>query len=427
MAEHLCRTAQPQLIVDVRGAATKLVRFRQLFPFLAVDGLYVLELGPDDASPTDGWTEALAATVADVRFCDGLALVRKGAEQRIKLREAWATEILTARYGDAWGSVIATRPPLHFTPRVEVRTHGDRGLWWGQRRHAAAPDRIDVPQLTLRRYTHAACWQEQRAALDNYWLPDTFRHPGDLHLWHRRLTPGGGWHARLRDGDPRQPTRQVDGPLFYFDTEFPGHYGHVLTEVISRHWGWQQALAIEPDLRPLIGMNRGGGRIPRFQRDLFAALGIDADTIEYIAPDEAITVSDLYAATPMLSMPAYVSSDLQEHWAAIRSAVFRPDLDTPELLFVGRRPKPIRTCLNSDEVERYVKSVGFEIWYPEDHAFAEQVTAFANAKVIAGFAGSNMFTAMFAPGATVLSITADTYTATTSSSSPPSSAGSCTR
>jgi capsular polysaccharide biosynthesis protein len=73
--------------------------------------------------------------------------------------------------------------------------------------------------------------------------------------------------------------------------------------------------------------------------------------------------------------------------------------------------RKIRSCVNTEAVEQLVRDRGYEIFYPEDHSFADQLTAFVDAEVIAGFAGSNMFTAMFAGAKELVAITADTYSA----------------
>ena len=62
-------------------------------------------------------------------------------------------------------------------------------------------------------------------------------------------------------------------------------------------------------------------------------------------------------------------------------------------------------------VEAFFSRLGFAIVYPEDLAFGDQIATFAGARVIAGFAGSGMFNMMFAPNATVLVLSGDSYTA----------------
>jgi capsular polysaccharide biosynthesis protein len=68
--------------------------------------------------------------------------------------------------------------------------------------------------------------------------------------------------------------------------------------------------------------------------------------------------------------------------------------------------------VNTDEVEAFFAGLGFTVLYPEDYDFADQVTMFTNAEVIAGYAGSSLFNMMFAPEKTVIVICPEMYTAT---------------
>jgi capsular polysaccharide biosynthesis protein len=217
--------------------------------------------------------------------------------------------------------------------------------------------------------------------------------------------------ARLRS-EESYPARKIEGAYFYLDTEFPAHFGHVVTEVVSRYWGWQAAREVAPDVRPLVGLWTGRDDMPSFQRAIFAALDIDLERVELFRPDEGLSVEVLYASTPDFVMPQYVTADLRQVWDTIRRRCQDASLaGSSTRLFVSRRAKGIRTCLNADEVEAMFQRLGFDIVYPEDFNFSAQVTMFSRARVIAGFGGSGMFNSMFAPGATVIVISGDGYRA----------------
>ncbi len=428
LAEYLATLPPIDAVIDVDDnvrAAQR--RFQRLFWFVQPGGPYLLDCrcsaachtplalalaGSADTQPPPELSE-LRAAVRAVRGPDPLLVIEKGARHRIGLRDDRANAILRARYGDAWGAVVRTRPPLEFRPRVVVKEFGDRSEWWEQDGLVrATQDRISVPELTLRRYCDVTCWSEQRVAKDNYWLPDTFRHPYDRVLHHRRLVRKFGWTLRNRDGAPEVSSREVNTPCFYFDAEYAGHFGHVVTEVVSRHWGWLHAKELEPDLRAVVSRSAPGRDVPPFQKRLFAALGIDSETIEYIEPAEAVSVSCLYAATPMFSMPAYASPELAQTWQLVAARLYRPDLRTPRRLFASRRVRRTRSCRNTLQVEAFVRERGYTVFFPEDHDLSEQITAFANAEIIAGFAGSNMFPLIGAGPKNVVAITGSSYGAT---------------
>lgn len=331
--------------------------------------------------------------------------------ERYKIRESEANSLLDAQYGSRWGRVVVTHPPESYTSRAEVTTHGTRRSWNGELAEPRSHGTIDVPELNLREYRDVTCWSHQRVALGDFWLPDGFRHHLHRRLTHRALIATRRKHARLPP-DVAPPSRVVDGAHFYLDSEYPLHYGHFLTEVLARAWGWREAAQQAPGLRPLVSLPQGRDAIPDYQRTVYAALGVPVDEMTYIPPDEGVQVESLYAATPAFVMPHYAAPALAEVWSTVARAVVRRGSQTPRRLFVGRRVRDIRSCVNTPEVEAFFADLGFTVVYPEEHEFADQVTMFANAEVIAGFAGSGLFTMMFAPDKTVIAICADTYTAT---------------
>jgi capsular polysaccharide biosynthesis protein len=83
--------------------------------------------------------------------------------------------------------------------------------------------------------------------------------------------------------------------------------------------------------------------------------------------------------------------------------------DHPARIFCTREHGK-RECTNRDEVESLFASYGFEVVLPETLPLPDQVELFHRAEVIAGFAGSGMFTTLFSdrPKHLVL-ISPDTY------------------
>jgi capsular polysaccharide biosynthesis protein len=59
-------------------------------------------------------------------------------------------------------------------------------------------------------------------------------------------------------------------------------------------------------------------------------------------------------------------------------------------LYVRRPNLYTRQILNAEDLEALVESHGFEVFEPEQHSFAEQVRAFANAEVVLGAFGSGL-------------------------------------
>jgi capsular polysaccharide biosynthesis protein len=195
--------------------------------------------------------------------------------------------------------------------------------------------------------------------------------------------------AMLRDDLSDPEPERLEGPHFYLDSEFRGHFGHAMTEVMSRLWAWPAAKRAEPRLKALMCVNKGRD-LAGWEATLFAAAGIDRDDI--VMASGPVEVEKLLAATPMFSMPAYVHPDIAETWATVgrELAAQAPDRDYPKRVFCARRPGK-RPCHNAAEVEALFADHGFEVVYPEDFPLPEQARIFREAEVIAGFAGSGLF------------------------------------
>jgi capsular polysaccharide biosynthesis protein len=186
---------------------------------------------------------------------------------------------------------------------------------------------------------------------------------------------------------------RLPGAYFHLDNEHRGYFGHALTEQVSRLWAWPQAKEQFPDLRVLVSLNRGRP-LAEWEVVLLEAAGIDRRAVE--VAERPVRVDRLVAATPMLSMPNYVHPRITETWDAIGATMLSlaERRARPRRIFCSRRHEK-RPCLNRHDVEKLFSSYGFEVVFPEDHPLPEQVAMFHDAEVVAGFAGSGLFTAMF--------------------------------
>ena len=314
----------------------------------------------------------------------GHFIVKNRAEVLAKIREEEVGGLLDLR-GRDFGSVLHVIPGLLFESRAKV--------------HESVPDPMaplnasyDVPDMALRVYHDALCVPGQIVAKDNVLLPDTFRHNQSARNGNRYLVEVGPRFAMLPE--TTEPVA-LAGSYFYLDSEFRGHFGHAVTEVISRLWAWDRAKQIAPDLKALMCMNKYR-HLAQYEVDLFGAAGIPAEDIVFSY--EPVRVESLYAATPMFSQPAYVHPEIETTWRRIGDALVTGvalEPDTPRRIFVSRRLSK-RPCHNGQEVEALFEEHGFTIVFPEDSPLGAQVALFRSAEVIAGFSGSGLFNVTFA-------------------------------
>lgn len=435
--DYLMKIPRPQAMIDAGNLkrAHKLSSYRHLSYFVDPGGLFIIDeldlasrpqyddgqgetfrqiLGEvvtqmagqrEGATAPRAFVAELAHSTASIDIDHSRAVIRRAGEpQLFKLRGWQANDVLTARYGSGWGTVVEERPPFDFTSNALVTSHGDGPIPDGQRV-------FTVPPRYLRRYEGAVCSARQVVAYGDYALPDTWRHPHQRVLKHRQLVPSSPFFGRHLDATRPTTVTAAEGAYYYLDTELPGHFGHVTTEVLSRVWAWNRARADHPDLRPLISVRTPNAEVPLFQRQIFDALRIPLDQALVLGPRDAVEVEFLYGPTPQMENPQYVDPQLAEVWAEVgsRLPVGAPARD--DKIFVSRRPSDNRPCHQTHDVERFFAGLGFRILFPEDHSYLDQKMIFSRARIIAGFGGSGMFNMMFAPDALVILLSGHSYNA----------------
>ena len=204
----------------------------------------------------------------------------------------------------------------------------------------------------------------------------------------------------------------AEGAYFHWDSEFPGHFGHALSEQVSRLWGLQRARERYPEIKILAGRRTEEQQVMPFEKSILTAIGVREEDI--FVCDRPVRVDHLLAATPMLSMPEYVSpgiaSDLGHRRRRDRRRGERSGAPTTILLLT---PYP-EAC-----VSKHLRGGGalphgrVRDRLPEELTLADQIAMFRGADIVAGYAGSALFTLMFcASPKQVIIVAPESYTAT---------------
>jgi capsular polysaccharide biosynthesis protein len=360
----------------VRRILQEQAMHRENIPETRLDETWLDETRLDEAR--------LAESIGDVILKRSHLVVTSKVRALAKLREDEVNTVLEQR---AWasGRILANRPGVTWVSRSEVRTSGSIG-------ELLMPKSYQAPDIFLREYYDVVCLPGQVAVQANLILPDTYRHNQQKRLRHS-LTYDFSARFATPTSDMGQ-ARPLTGAYFYLDSESPGHFGHAMTEQVSRLWAWQQAKRAEPSLKVLRSLRRSKTRIRAHELHIFRAAGIDiADLVLF---DSAVMVERLVAATPMFSMPEYVHPDIREVWHSIgrRLATSAPSRDYARRIFCARKTTK-RRCRNTRDVEAVFASRGFQVIYPEDFPLPEQAAMFRHAEVVAGYAGSALFTLAF--------------------------------
>jgi capsular polysaccharide biosynthesis protein len=254
------------------------------------------------------------------------------------------------------------------------------------------PDVYAVPPMSVRVHDNVLCAPRQVAVQGNLALPDSFRWNADPVLRNRFLSDLGPRFAP-DPAEGRRP-RRLEGTYFYFDSEWTNHFGHAITEQLSRLWAVPAAREHHPDLKVLLDRRNGRTDISSYELEILQAVGFTRDDI--VLHHRPVRVERLVAASPMWVLPRHVHPDIGRLWQDIGQRIADRAEDAPSWprIFVSRR-RDRRSCLNRPEVERLFASHGFEIVHPEELPFTAQVKMFRSAEVIAGFSGSGMFNMQF--------------------------------
>jgi capsular polysaccharide biosynthesis protein len=324
---------------------------------------------------------ALAASLGRVVVDRQHVLVGHQRTALAKIAEHEMTPLLEAR--PSRGRVLASEPGREWRSRAVLSESEST-------RTGQLPGHYLPLPATLREYTDVVCRPGQVAVQGNVVLPDSYRHIPQPRLVNASLEDLAPGFARAKGGG--QP-RHLAGSYYYLDSEYRGHFGHAMTEQVSRLWGWKQAKAADPGLKVLMTIKRR--ELAQFEIDLYAAAGIAEEDLVLVR--EPVRVDRLVAATPLFSMPHYVHPKIEETWNELgRNLEARaPDRHYPERIFLARRPKK-RKCRNAPEIEQMFADHGFEIVFAEDMPITEQARMFRQAEAVAGLAGSALFTICFA-------------------------------
>jgi capsular polysaccharide biosynthesis protein len=393
------------LVLDAResGDDRQVRTFRRCFFHLGRGGTWVAQRSPGLVSGSEPMTDVAGQLRQDaasgewdahargshrVRVTPEAVLVRARARHALLLRDA-ELPLLARRAPALQLTTLATLPG----GSVEV---GPLLHDYGADPEPRLPPVLHYPEHTLRRYEGRL--ELPRSTLVHHRrtvLPDSFR-------WHLTAEPEA---VGLRTIDERfgrlrkvEPGRRLDGSYFFFSYNNNGHYGHLMTEALSRLWGWWPAKTDDPSLRILCRLHptRGDTAAERLETFLLPALGISPADIVWV--DGPVEVESLVGCTPMWhnAPPFYFHPAILQTWDRLRAAVLPRDAaPSPARIFVTRRIGG-RPCANVGELEELFAAHGFTVVSPEQHSLPEQAALFADARVVAGLGGSGMFNLAYA-------------------------------
>lgn len=404
-------------VVDVagrRGEEGRRRRFEETFWHLAAGRPYVVPGGAREVGGADG----LGPVLADVASGPGEPLratrrkpreyIRLALRNHVRRRVAGDHLVLTHDLPDVlvkvreedYDAFLATgggprHRVLDVLPAEEPPT-APRFREGPNRRPRPMDRPIGSAVLSLRDYRDVVVSAPQVVVDGRVLLPDTFRHNRSPVLGHKALAD-----VAPRFAVPRAPIGsdlpRLSGTFVHLDNESRGHFGHVLTETLSRIWTWEKALRIDPEARAIMGATVQRPELAEWELEFYAVCGIPRERIVLLEIDRPMRVERLISGTPMWSQPHYVHPRIRQTWRRVGdqlAAAAPAGVDWPRRIFISRRISR-RACVNGEQLEAEFAAAGFEIVYPEDYSLGHQVALFRHADVIAGYGGSGMFQTLF--------------------------------
>jgi capsular polysaccharide biosynthesis protein len=385
-------------------------RFRTVFPYLSDGGAYLTLYDDNLLEPAGGLPAYLR------RVVDDSAVGKKPASPgEARLRRAIGevalepNVVLALKRGTHWLKVPEDTP-------VGAVARNRSGNWLVAEQTLEGGHMFDVmsgrwvnrpefrdrfrthyrqPARRLRRYARVVVEPQQVVYAPGVFLPETFRLYRQASVHHKGIADLG---PRLAAPGKRRVSGEVaplDGTFFYLDTEHPGTYGHVLTEVASRLWAWDDAASEYPECRALVSPPRGQSTPEPWFIDILGGYGIPPSRVEVLP--ERRRVERLISATPLFSNPVVAHPALHPVWDRLTNGLVRhaSAAVSARRLFVGRKADLRRACRNADEVYEFFEGWGFQVVFPEDLPLPDQAALFRSATCVAGFGGSAMINTVF--------------------------------
>ena len=320
---------------------------------------YINDSGPDSAQTIlDSYETTYAGNSGENKEASGIGAaihsltadpqgvsVRCRGEFSFKLRDKDAEASLENAVGGAWGRSVDFQPATSWKVNIAATSnmHQERFV-----------KEFTMPELYTRIVNGAHCQFGQVVAKSGFILPESFRHPYTRRLRNRNVKDVSQDFVSV----PRvSATRKITRPLFYLDTEYPDHFGHVMTEVMGRIASYKAAVRNEPRLGVLIS-TKGKDGLPAWAAELFRLSGIAPDRIELVRQGECVVVDELWTSTPMWSQPRWIHRGLAELWHEIRSNS-GATVGGGRPLFSSRAVDAVRTCSRHESVEELFQSHGF--------------------------------------------------------------------
>jgi hypothetical protein len=194
--------------------------------------------------------------------------------------------------------------------------------------------------------------------------------------------------------------KRISGNTLYLGN-FMNHYGHFITESLSRMWYLFENLeSVTFDNYAYFPFIFDDARavISPFHQHFLELFRIPPEKLLFLS--KPVVFEQVVIPQQLWVVNKFCYARLRFLYAALRSHhEKRPGFDR---IFLSRStPRPDR-FENISEVENLFASFGFKVLYPQRMEIRQQLDAYANCKIMAGFSGTALHNCIFASESTFL-------------------------
>ena len=178
------------------------------------------------------------------------------------------------------------------------------------------------------------------------------------------------------------------------------NYGHFLVDDLPRLKALDVMREVAPGRRQTVVMIQYGDAIDQVRRDAVGRLADGKVDVIFLEPSRVYRFSQLHYASPVSSHPVAKNPLAIEYLVQLvaRHVPEQPaDRERSKRLFVPRKEMPSRNLINQQALIDLLKRRGFQIVYPEDLTFFEQIRTFRAARLVVGQMGAGMTNTLFSP------------------------------
>jgi hypothetical protein len=207
---------------------------------------------------------------------------------------------------------------------------------------------------------------------------------------------GAGGDQSMSIDPPLLPSEQRGGTWLPGRTLYLGpfmnHYGHFITESLSRYWR-EEATAFDNFVAYPFMHDHGETRVREFHRYLAGLLNVPIDRMAVLRGQTVF--DEIVVPEQLWTYNLHVNGRMRDVYGRIRTR--HSGKGSSGRLFLSRTAS-LRLG-NAPQVEEVFASFGFRVLYPERIRIADQLSLYANCAILAGLSGSAMHNCLFArPG-----------------------------